>query len=450
MSKRPKQHFQFLCRPIPHKYAITGSNAAEEDIFSQLSKDEMEQMGVKGMPIYIKHNAKYEIKKEEGKPKEIKNLTKSLIGHVVEKFVTDNGSMFHIAEISPEKDVSTTEGKARQLLKDSAIELIKSGYLKDVSLSHVPDRIRELNDDHDIDIITKYPLELSLTTNGDREGSSILWHGFADSPLFTEKEHKDFDFYKNKTRSILDYTDYEKKQQELEDKQQQKKMTDQGISREEYEQLMAKVNSMATEKDELKRKYEEARPLAEEYKKKRHQELEDRKKSLINNQDNVLTNALALMKSLQESKVGIEDSDKEFLSLAQQNIEENKNNTIPIMNNLMTTAGRDQNLKGVAPDKIYDSIDQAFANMSGAIVACDKIMGIVNKHIEKSLKEQAAAARTQKTADGKTTVPPATTQTTLPKTSSVKQQPTPQFMTEKQFEKMRLNNAKLYVRDEDE
>jgi len=156
--------FRFTARAVPHDSLIKdGGNAEEMPIFTQFSKEELNQLDVRGLGLCIDHTGG------------------DVFGYAVDKFPSDKNSCLVMIEIPPENgindpkienDVRTTQEKFKHMIKNK--------FVPDVSLSHRPEFIYD-EETNTMDI-KKYLQEISITMEGGREGSSILeWHE-ADTP----------------------------------------------------------------------------------------------------------------------------------------------------------------------------------------------------------------------------------------------------------------------------
>jgi len=163
-----EKYFRFLARAVPHNSLITnGGDAETMPIFTQFSKEELDQIDARGLGLSIDHTGG------------------DIFGYVVDKFASDNNCCLVMIEIPPQNGVA--DEKIEQNIRstqENFKKMIKSGFTPDVSLSHRPQYIYDA-DTNTMDI-TKYLQEISITTQGGREGSAILeWHE-SDEPYNPE------------------------------------------------------------------------------------------------------------------------------------------------------------------------------------------------------------------------------------------------------------------------
>ena len=196
--------FRFLSRTIPEKFSIKTKDYKNEPVYTQASKDEMEQFNLTNLPLYLDHDHDIEVSvKEKGKPITVKSQGKSVLGRVVDKFVTDQGSMMTLVEIPLDDDVTTDEGRALNNVKNTVVELIKMGHVGSVSFCHTFDK--DHYPEYNIEFIKKMPLELSLTRDPDREGSDILQMYYSETPYLPTDAYKAFNVYDAVAKSGVDF-----------------------------------------------------------------------------------------------------------------------------------------------------------------------------------------------------------------------------------------------------
>jgi hypothetical protein len=472
------KYFKFYCKAVPSSTLLdTSKPMADQSYYKEFSKDESIQMDAVGMPLYLKHinGIEKEDKEDHSVIKYIPD--RHLMGYVVSKDVGEDGNMNLLVEIPPvsEKHMQTREGKAINALRNTAIKLIKDGYYQSVSLSHgLHDRY---DGDYDADIIQKYPLELSLTNDPAREGSSIMTYYETDEryPVDTSVI-KGFDPVKAGVLSALDRKAQDRNrlldslEQMGENKnnfiQENPAQTNVNDNIEVNTTLEMASNTAAgntgtaatsagsanatsagagndqmaailKQLEELKSENVKLKPLADQYQKEKREQIENDKKHIIDNTDSLNKNAENLLKFLVEASknntLNLEPEDAGIFDNVSKEISES-NKTMPqIMGDLLMADKRAQigNSKIESGD-VWRNIDEVVANLSKGIIACNRGSKYMNAVIEENMKLKAQLNRDKTQAQiNNTNI--ASTSTAV---AGVKREV--EFST---FDKMRLNSA---------
>ena len=411
------KYFRFLSRTVPEKYSIKTDSYMNEDVYTQVSRDEMMQFKLKRMPLYIDHDNGITVsKKVPGKPVEIKTSGKSVLGHVVDTFVTDKGAMLNLVEIPLTDDKMTEIGARTNEMKQLVISMILSGYLGSVSFCHVLD-----NDSFptaQCELIGKVPLELSLTGTPDRDDSCILDMYYCDDPyLRTDDYSAVFKPHQSASLSGVDFSGTAAAAAALVESNNNihEKKADEGLQSDKTTTDMASPNTNTTTtaaagapatKDEVARLREEletyrkklldVEPLANQYKKEQVAKQEQQKANFVAKQADVYKYTKEMLNMLNESKLPVAPEDKvvfdSLLAVPDEKQEEaNKELSSYLLQEQRANASASGN--PLTADDIYNGVESVMNRISANVVACARVFKYVTPIMEAMNKREALAAQ---------------------------------------------------------
>ena len=416
------KYFRFFCKAVPSKYLIDESKpAASQKIYTETSKDELEQFNVVGMPIFLNHVNGIKVEEVNGSKVYEYPKNRHILGYVVKKMIGDDGSLLTLVEIPPVNAdlLSTDEGRQADLLKKSAIKLIEGGTHNKVSFTHGFDR--RYDKDYDADIIKKYPLELSITNKPLREGSSILTSYYSDEPYVLDDPEavRNFNAMESLAMSAVDKAAEERNKNNLIQESSQKqnvyvinnsnsefqKMQNNNQQQQQQQQQASSSSSnqnpemakLLQEMEQLRNENNKLKPVAEQFHQEKLRKTEEQKKNFIDNTDSISKAAEFLLKSLLEADKQhsiIDPADKAIFERLSAELPESNKDMPQKMSELLMTEERSK----IEPAKIesgqvFENFDRMMANLSRNIVACSEGAKVVNKLVEANNKLRSELER---------------------------------------------------------
>lgn len=453
-DNKDQQYFRFLCKPIPVSSCIkTDKTVDEQDVYSQMTRDELEQLGLVGMPIFLEHGHGVKIKEGEEDNEIIYPENKYALGYVVAKLISDDGSLMTINEIPPVSDeiAKTPEGLAYKALRKAVISLVDSGASTGVSFSHNTHSLYDK--DTDLELLKRYPIELSVTGDPLRNGSAILTSYYSDVPYHPDESIiKSFDVYKSMSRSAIDKAaqEYNRVQKKL---SEDKKNTIQEItpdapvntesnntnlqmsglnnnnagappgsaaSNPDIGTLMKMLEESRNRENRLTAELTSIKPVYEEHIKQQQQQQQQKKQTFINNSKQLTENAKNLMDFLlkleQDKQMALDPNDKLVFEELNKQFPETIQKLPETMSSILldstatapassTTAATSSSSTGapatmqtgreLSKDEIYNSFHDAFALMSPTISSFNAASKYINKFIEDYNKNRSDQVRNQ-------------------------------------------------------
>lgn len=403
------KYFRALVRAVPSKYALKGNSFDDQPVFRQHSIEELNQYNLVGLPFYFNHQVPVNISdKEEGKPVSVKYNDSMQLGRVVYKTVSNDGSMMCMLEISPEPAVSgggkrLPIDEARMAQKDAVIKMIQGNYLGDVSFTHYNDQ--DFVPDLNLGRIQKLPIEISVVKEGVRDGSKILTHFFSDDPFLEEKAYKNFKFdhYASAATTGVDYNNISLPDPDSE--------TMSGIppvqmTPDEIAKLLEQVRKLEQEKTQYQTMYNEAAPAAEQFKKKKQEELQQRQQALTANFSGLFETTQKLLEMVKSGAIDIGEVDsatKDTIEYVSKTIPEQKTAMTDGIKNFYAT---DPSKKGeIDFETAYSNVDKVFGNAAAAMSVCSKLFELSNKQMESVQKLKAKELAGKATSSAGTAIP---------------------------------------------
>lgn len=394
------QYFRFLCRTVPGKYAIDPTKRVKDQpVFTEMSKEEMEQYNLVGMPLYLEHVTGIDVTadakgKDTSERKKVQyHPDRYVLGHVVDNFVTDDGTMLTLCEIQPETDKQSERGLARHALRTSVIHQIQNDALDNVSFSHIIDSHYDKKTDQQV--VQKLPMELSLTTKPLREGAAILHHSFYDTPYLAGDGYKNFDIYESAAGSSIDYAAVDRNDElDRQDKEQEemaaaapKQWTSEEISR-----IMAELEN-------VKKENAKSSESLKRFQAREREEDEAKRKVFMDNMSKIRSATIGTIAELlkPENKIAFAPGDKEtFEAVAKE--AEAKNTAAAQAEPLILNEQRQKYFEGteaVDPRALFKGFDDMVTSLASEIVACNVAAKYLNEAIETRSKASGAASRAE-------------------------------------------------------
>ena len=490
MATSPKnnQYFRFFCKPIPASSCIDPSKTTDEqNVYSETLKEELAQLNIVGMPIYWDHDSKIRVEEGEDFDKIIYPKNKYVLGYVVHKMISDDGSLLSVVEIPPvdAKLEGTTEGLATLAARKAAITLIENGALNGVSFSH--NSHSKYDPSTDLEIVKKYPVEMSITANPLREGSTILSSYFADAPFHSDDSViKGFDVYKSMSISAIDKAAQERNRKLRNQEEDKNKVIQENNAVKDVNNIDSNTdiidtnmqantgnnaaappvngavnnanpdyNSLLKEVERMRAEIDQYKPAAEQYHKTQQQQREERKQNIINNSKTITENAQNLLDFLlkmdQEKQITLDPTDKLVFTDLASEFPKTKEELPQLMSNILmddkrmnpqatssssttassSTAGLPSNMQtGLDRGEMFSAIDQTLATLSKPINSFNAASKYMNQFIENFNKSRSDTQREASKQIATEKVLASTAQTT-----QVKKQAEPEFVP---FEQLRV------------
>lgn len=417
-KNKKEEYFRFTARTVPAEYAIQTDSFLKEDVYTQMSKDEMLQFKLKRMPVYIDHESGIEVKpKVEGQPVEINASGKSVLGMVVDTMVTEKGAMLNTVEIHLNDDVETETGAKTDEMKRLVIAMIGTGYLGSVSLCHVPDSDNYPSEQ--MQLIQKVPLELSLTCDPARVGSNIIdWH-YSDHAYMPAKDYEGaFDHTKAVSMSGVDFSPMMTNDNNNIHEKNPEPPPEQATTTEPMASTAPaappasgtaapatkdEVERLRAELEKFRKNYQEIEPLATQYKKDQAAKQEAQKANFVAKQADVLKYTKEMLKALQDSKIEVKPEDKlVFDSVINQPEEQREALTKEMSSYLLEEARANSFTSGnpLSAEQIYNGVENVMNGISNNMVICAKAFTYLTPYIEAKNKLDAVAAAKAPAAAG--------------------------------------------------
>lgn len=178
--------FRIVSRTVPRGSVITGTDAREEDCFTEFTREHLEGMNIINMGVKLDHH--------EGP---------AMVGRVVDKHVTPGGSLLTWLELPVGVLGEGEEAEKMGKIRTEIIKMVQNGQLRDVSLTH--HNTYTLSEDGKYLVVDKQPQEISLTPQGYREGSEILSWEFDDTPYASANSQPLFKSQNSSCKTVIDF-----------------------------------------------------------------------------------------------------------------------------------------------------------------------------------------------------------------------------------------------------
>lgn len=391
-----RRYFRFLARAVPSGSVIRTDDYDSEPVHTQFSADELGQLDLRGLPLEFDHGGAV------------------TTGKVVDSFMAPDDSLLVLVEIKPVSKIETVEDMLQYLARGATVNLVENGFLRDVSLKHK--WVKEHKPEYGATLLTKYPMELSVTPEGGRANSEIVFQEWSDEPYLTNDDERDFQLGDICCKSAVVYesdteTPPQQQQQQHQDlhshpqeekekptqrfyfAEQQQKMSLPGTtttdrtSPADMQAVMAKLSKEREERKKeqeelaaLRAKMDEIGPIADQALKQKAAEdaaaREEYKKSSASVFDNtqrlIKLHAMLTGKKVEEDEQAAADSAK---------LEEQKTQIMPMLEKFLSETNP------AAQSEVFQDNLQMTAAQSAGIAAFNNYAGKVADALESRIKE---------------------------------------------------------------
>ncbi len=161
------RYFIFTANAIPGQSLCTKLNPLEMETYERFNKEELRSSNFSGVPMHFEH-----------KHERSKGVPMPHMGYVTSSIQEQDGGVSVMVEIPPVPQ-DRRSGVENSLRKE-AIDLVKNGSFRDVSIQHSID-LQQI-DERKVRV-KKNILEVSLTTKGALEGSHVTGYTFLDQSV---------------------------------------------------------------------------------------------------------------------------------------------------------------------------------------------------------------------------------------------------------------------------
>lgn len=397
-EKKKQKYFRFWSRVYPGEHALKPDKGVrEQPIFLELSTDEAKTIKMRGVPLMIEHVNGTEVKaRKSGAPFRITYpKDKYALGYISDQMVLDNGTMLLMGEIPLGGAGETLPARA---LKKTVISMIKGGHYG-VSLLHAVDQAYDVS--QDAEVVRKYPVEVSLTTNPGRSGAEILEYDEADSPSFLQENN--YDVYRAASESLINWTAVDANDEKI-------KMAESANTNMQAPPAAAasssssssapatagakqwrpeEIASILKANAEFKEQIDRLKPLADEYIAKKRAEDEAQRKKVAQNIATLNADAQKMLKQLLESGIEIAPEDKTAMEAIVKVGEKEPTQADDVMTRIITNEGRE---KGPAPTpaEMWANLDHVVSNdLIKPIAAFNTALGYANKLMQSQASQLA-------------------------------------------------------------
>lgn len=381
---------RFWARAFPGTNAIRRDKSiAEQRYYLDLTPAEAQAMNLRGMPLAVEHVSGVKAQEAEGEgPVKIEYpRNKDVLGRVVDQTILDDGTILTLCEVQLGGPDETLPQRA---LKETTMALLQAGHYK-VSLVHAFDQNYDAQRDENV--VRKYPVELSLTLDPERKDSEVLyWYDATEA--YPMQENK-YDVYRAGCESRINCTAVD-----THDLANEMTTTTNNAAAQQQQQQTSKpkfnddeISKIITEHAALKADVERFKPLADAYLKKRKEEEDAQRQSVVKNVTDLHTNAQQLMKMLLDSGIEMSDTDRQGFETLIAAGEKTKPEAETLITNLVTSDAREKNLNPSA-DEMYSNLDKLLANaVLPPMVACSKVFQLANSVLNARATAAASTAR---------------------------------------------------------
>jgi len=370
------KYLRMLARAVPSGWIVRGNDAIEEDCFTQFSAKELQGLDLLGMGVKLHHKGD------------------AVLGHVVEKMISDEDALLVQVEIPMTDDLSTPTGAALHRVKENVAHMIENGYLKDISLAHYNDYTPHPAEDGSLShiLVQKKPVEISVTPDGYREGSSILSYEWHDKPYLLDSQYQQFSPDNSTCKSVIDWIPEQlpkvieasleaslRKNNSTAEMADTKKPTPDDMSA-----LLKKNSELVAELNKMKPVFEKA--VADEEAKQKAA-----KEALQRSTTEVFDATIEILKQI-SSEPGKTDEDKAIYNEKVADLSARKERVEPLMSEMVNTSANDPKYT-----ESFENMQYLLSQLSPAIMTCARYASGALERVEKQKQEllklhQGAAA----------------------------------------------------------